>query len=60
MALIDELKQMKRKGRYVVSLTHVIERLESIEINDCPNCAQIPVYNMDSFPRASQDVKEVI
>jgi hypothetical protein len=43
MNLIDELKQMKMKGRYVVSLSYVIDRLRSIESNETTSNEQIEV-----------------
>jgi hypothetical protein len=58
MTLIDELKQMKNKGRYVVSLSHVISRLESIERHECEFCTRIPVYEMSALRSGLQAVSK--
>jgi hypothetical protein len=43
MKLLDELKQMKIKGRYVVSLSYVIDRLRESQREDTTSNEQIEV-----------------
>lgn len=42
MTLIDELKQMKRKKRFVVSIDFVLERLRLMEREDKTKLDQLP------------------
>lgn len=42
MTLIDELKQMKRKKRFVVSIDFVLERLRLTESEDKTKLEQLP------------------
>jgi hypothetical protein len=58
MNLIEELNQMKNKGRYVVSLTYVIDRLRESQRHECEHCTQIPVYEMTELRSGLQSVSK--
>lgn len=43
MTLIDNLKQMKRKGRFVVSIDYVLNALRSTENDYKPKVDELPI-----------------
>jgi hypothetical protein len=60
MNLIDDLKQMKRKGRFVVSLTYIIDRLESIESHDNDLDEQLTSNQPNRFAELLQSAKKEV
>ena len=53
----DLIKELEASRHPVCTKAYVLKRLRESQRLDCPNCVQIPVYTMDSFPRPPQDVK---